>query len=210
MTARYLFALALSPLLFTGGLEDRQPASHSSRQAPQRAPAPPRPPGVVSVEQAIALTNGWARLAEGQSGPAADAAQALLAKHPRSAAALAFAVDATIARSGAAAALGQDETWLGSRLLDEPLAVRRIAHAMLWEEASQRQDVMARVEALNALASDGDPAAAAELSKAVSSGSPQSRSRCQRRPARRPIADWRTRARRKSCPDHQRPRRERQ
>ncbi len=147
MTARYLFALVLSPLLFTGGLEDRQPASHSSRQAPQRAPAPPRPPGVVSVEQAIALTNGWARLAEGQSGPAADAAQALLAKHPRSAAALAFAVDATIARSGAAAALGQDETWLGSRLLDEPLAVRRIAHAMLWEEASQRQDVMARVEA---------------------------------------------------------------
>jgi HEAT repeat protein len=39
---------------------------------------------------------------------------------------------------------------------------------MLWEEGSQQQDVLARMEALHALASDGDRAAASELAKAVS------------------------------------------
>ena len=77
-------------------------------------------------------------------------------------------VDATIASAGATAALGQVQAWLGSRPLDEPLVVRRIAHAMLWEEGSQQQDALARMEALRALAGDGDQAAASELARAVS------------------------------------------
>lgn len=111
-------------------------------------------------------------MAESQFAAAANAARTLLAAHPRSIAALSLAVDATIASSGAIAALDQYEGWLDGRPLDEPHVVRRIASAMLWEEASQRQDAVARVEALHALADDGDTTAAAELEKAVSATDP--------------------------------------
>lgn len=123
----------------------------------------------ASVEEAVLLTNGWARIAEGQFAIAANSARAYLTAHPHSLAALSLLVDAMIPVSGATAGLDQYEAWLGSRTLEEPMVVRRIAHAMLWEEASQQQDLLARIEALHALANDGDAAAARELARAVSS-----------------------------------------
>jgi HEAT repeat protein len=167
MTARFLFALVLSPALLLAAPQDRPGKSPAPEVQTRRAPTP-RPITAASMEEALLLTNGWARIAEGQFDVAANAARAFLATHPRSLTALSLVVDATIPSSGALAALGQYEAWLGSRPLDEPLVVRRIAHAMLWEEASQRQDVLARMEALHALATNGDAAAAAELAKAVS------------------------------------------
>ncbi len=169
MTARFLFALVLSPALLLAAPQDRPQKPQAPRAQPQRAPTP-RPITAASVEEAVVLTNGWARVAEGQFPVAANAARTFLVTHPRSLPALSLAIDATIAASGAMAALGQYEAWLGSRPLDEPLVVRRIAHAMLWEEGSQQQDMLARMEALHALASDGDAAAARELAKAVSPG----------------------------------------
>lgn len=123
----------------------------------------------ASVEEAVLLTNGWARIAEGQFAIAANSARAYLTAHPHSLAALSLLVDAMIPVSGATAGLDQYEAWLGSRTLEEPMVVRRIAHAMLWEEASQQQDILVRIEALHALANDGDAAAARELARAVSS-----------------------------------------
>jgi HEAT repeat protein len=166
MTARLLVVLALFPaLLYASPEQPPKKASAPPSPAPRR---PPRPVTAMSVEESVALTNGWARLAEGQFDIAAEAARTVLAKHPHSLPALALALDAIIAASGPVAALDQYEAWLGSRPLDEPLMVRRIAHAMLWENASQRQDLLARIEALHSLADDGDPAAKAELAKAVS------------------------------------------
>jgi HEAT repeat protein len=166
MTARVLSALLLFPVVL-GAQQPHRPQKPPSPQTQTPRPGP-RPITAVSVDEAVVLTNGWARLAEGQFAIAAQVAHTFLARHPRSVAALSLAVDATIASSGSVAALDQYETWLGSRPVDEPLVVRRIAHAMLWEDASQRQDVLARIEALRALAGDGDAAAAAELARAVS------------------------------------------
>jgi HEAT repeat protein len=167
MTARFLFALALFPTLLVAAPQARPQKPPAPQAQPRGAPAP-RPITAASVDEAVVLTNGWARIAEGQFAVAANAARTFLAAHPRSLPVLSLAIDATIAASGAMAALGQYEAWLGPRPLDEPLVVRRIAHAMLWEEGSQQQDVLARMEALHALVSDGDAAAARELAKAVS------------------------------------------
>lgn len=167
MTARFLSAFVLFPALLLGAPQERPQKPPVPQAQAQRAPAP-RPITAASVEEAVVMTNGWARITEGQFTVAAGAARTFLATHPRSLPALSLVVDATIASAGATAALGQYEAWLGSRPLDEPLVVRRIAHAMLWEEGSQQQDALARMEALRALAGDGDQAAASELARAVS------------------------------------------
>src|SRR5262245_26211645 len=111
MTARFLVALLLFPVLLSAAREDQQPKKPSASQAqpPRRAP---RPKTAMSVEESVALTNGWARLAEGQFDIAADTARSVLAKHPHSLAALSLAVDATIGSAGATAALGRYEAWL--------------------------------------------------------------------------------------------------
>ena len=57
--------------------------------------------------------------------------------------------------------------WLGQRTLEEPAVLRRIATALLREAATQSENTTARLEALRALAADGDGAAAAELASAV-------------------------------------------
>src|SRR5687767_14857096 len=94
-------------------------------------PTPPPRPGSIARDEAIALTQGWAMLAEGHADKAAARASEILAVYPRSAAALSLAVEANIARAGAHAGLAQYELWLGSRALEEPSIVRRIAVALL-------------------------------------------------------------------------------
>ena len=81
-----------------------------------------------------------------------------------------LAVEVAIARGGSQAALSQYERWLGQRTLEEPAVLRRIAQALLKEAAAQSENAVARLEALRALAADGDAAAAAQLQTASTKG----------------------------------------
>ena len=134
-------------------------------------PAPPPRPGAVGVEEATALTQAWALLAQGLTAEASRRAAQVLAAYPRSAGAIALAVETEIARAGSVAGLDQYERWLGSRALEEPSIVRRVAVALLHEMVSAGPQDAARLQALRALAADGDAAAATELSKALETGS---------------------------------------
>ena len=83
-------------------------------------------------------------------------AQELLRKTPRSANALALAVDAAIVLHGSTAGLDQYERWLGSRTLEEPGILRRISSAALHEAA---RNPATRLLALRGLAGAGDESA---------------------------------------------------
>lgn len=131
----------------------------------------------MSVEAATELTNGWAQLAEGRPVEALIHAQRVLDKEPRSVAGMVLAIEADIANHGAAAGLAQYEHWLGARTLEEPGALRRIARAVLVEGATQKADQGARIEALRALAADGDPQAAREVTDLIAHGAIPTRSR---------------------------------
>lgn len=133
----------------------------------QQARPPASMPGAMSVEERTTIAQGWALLAQGLLDEAAARAAKALAASPRSPAALALAVEVAVTRGGAQAGLRQYETWLGQRTLEEPALVRRIAFALLREAASQSEHTTARLEALHALAADGDAAAAAELATAA-------------------------------------------
>jgi HEAT repeat protein len=163
MLRRNLIVFAIGLSLGVGSAIAQQPA-------PRRSPASARPAAAISVDEAAVLTNGWALLAEGQYAQAATKAAQFLAIHPRSGAALVLAVEAELARGGAAAGLRGYEGWLRQRKLEEPLVLRRVALALLREEAAQTQDSEARLEALLALADEGDKSASAELGSFATAG----------------------------------------
>jgi HEAT repeat protein len=127
-------------------------------------------PGAIAVNEAIELTNGWGLLAQGLPNDAAARAQRVLAAYPRSAAALVLAVEAEIARGGGGAGLAVYEQWIGARPLEEPSTVRRIAFALLHELARDQKAGAARLEAVRALAADGDESASQLLAAAVVGG----------------------------------------
>ena len=129
------------------------------------------------MEDATELTNGWALLTEGRAAQALARAEGVLARDPRSAAALSLAVDAEIARAGALAGLARYERWLGARTVEEPGILRRVARALLLEESSQRSDESARTVALRALAEDGDARAAQMVASVAAHGDLPPRSR---------------------------------
>ena len=129
----------------------------------QQAPQKQRDQAVL--DEATALTNGWALLAQGLVQDAAARAAATLETYPHSIAALSLAVEADIARGGPYAGLDTYERWLGGRQLEEPGVVRRVARAVLRPAALDESDGLARLEALIALSDDGDAEASAELSK---------------------------------------------
>jgi HEAT repeat protein len=138
--------------------------------AQQTAPAKSRLPGALGVEEATTITQGWALVTQGLYADAAAKATKALTENPRGAAALVLAVEVEMARGGSQAALAQYERWLGQRTWEEPAVLRRIAQALLREAAQDRQHDAARIEALRALASDGDAGASAELTNAASKG----------------------------------------
>jgi hypothetical protein len=143
----------------------------SGPQGPgSNTPLPPRP-SAGSADEAVELTNGWALLAQGLAPQAAARAAKMLEAYPRSAAVLAFAVEADLTRAGAAAGLSIYERALGTRTIDEPLIVRRIAMAVLREHAQSSPDAAARLDALRALSTDGDKAALTELQREAANGS---------------------------------------
>jgi HEAT repeat protein len=142
------------------------------------APAqqPPRPqtsattPGALSIEERTIIAQGWALLAQGLLDDAATRAARALESSPRDPSAIVLAVEVAVTRGGAQAGLSQYERWLGQRTLEEPALMRRIGIALLRESASQTEHLTARLEALRALAADGDAAAAAELTAAANAG----------------------------------------
>lgn len=142
-------------------------AAVPARAASSQISAPPQAQGT----EAAALADGWARLSKGDAAGAAAIAAQALAREPLSAAAAALAVDAELARGGTVAGLDAYEKWLGSRRLDDGYVLRRVARALLREASTGKQAGPPRVEALQALAADGDADAIAALQSAASSGS---------------------------------------
>jgi len=119
----------------------------------------------VSDETAM-LAQGWAALAAGDAGKAAERAQAVLARYPQSVGALALVVEAALARGGAMAGLTTYESWLGTRKLEDPFVVRRIAIASL-RETMNSKDASGRLIALKSLAAEGDAEALSILAAAA-------------------------------------------
>ena len=115
------------------------------------------------------LADGWALLAKGDAAAAAVKASQELARDPRSVAALVLAVEADLARGGASAALATYEKWLGNRRVDAAYVLRHVARALLVESSVQQPVTNARIDALVALAADGDQDAAAKLEQAMTS-----------------------------------------
>jgi HEAT repeat protein len=142
------------------------PAGMDAQQIPT-VPAAARP---SSGEDVAAVAQGWLLLSQGSAPQAAARAKEVLRVFPTSPGALALAVEAAIAGGGATAGLRQYEDWLGRRTMEEPLLLRRIARAVLVEAIDPRSDPRARIEALRALASDGDARAVEALRTGASGG----------------------------------------
>jgi HEAT repeat protein len=132
-------------------------------------PAAPQNPPAANAEAAL-LAEGWGRLAKGDADGAALIASRAIARQPLSSAALALAIDADLVRAGASAALTTYEKWLGGRTIDAAYALRRIARALLIEWSGGQVDRTARVDALRALAADGDGDASTAIQQAEASG----------------------------------------
>lgn len=140
-------------------------ASAAPLAAQNKATAPPR--GSVNVTEAIELTNGWAMLAEGRTAEALVRADRVLAANPRSVAAFVLAVETEVARGAWPAALTRYERWIGSRPLEESSILRRIAVGVLRELGDPKRNPATRLEALRALAEDGDGDAIGALHQGV-------------------------------------------
>src|SRR5579872_5468814 len=118
-------------------------------------------PGLAGI-----LAEGWNALGTGDIAKASRAADRALADAPRSAAAVALAVEVEIAKGGPLSGLNVYERWLGGRRVDDAYALRRIAEAHLNSVVRAGKEP-ALAEALKALAADGDQQAAAQLSSAA-------------------------------------------
>lgn len=132
------------------------------------APALAQTPTAASGEVTI-LAEGWAALRQGDVALASSAAERAIAESPRSAAAVALAVEVDIVRGGPMAGLAPYERWLGPRKVDDAYVLRRVAHAHLRTVAADRKHP-ARLEAVAALTAEGDRDAGAELAGAAANG----------------------------------------
>ena len=123
------------------------------------------PSAAIPVAEAAAIAQYWALIAEGKFDEAAKTIGGLALKYPKNVAVVTLLVETDIARGGALTALTSYETWLGSREVEEPGVLRRIARAVLYEWARQASDLNARNEALVVLARDGDAEAIAAIAR---------------------------------------------
>ncbi len=140
------------------------PALASAQDQPASAPAAPaRPPGTAIAAELKVVAEGWALLAQGDFPRAAAKAEQAIKVAPRHPSAVWLALEVEIARGESRAGLDYYDRWIGQRTLEEPAMLRRISTSSLREEASQRQEPAARLEALRGLAEDGDARAADEL-----------------------------------------------
>jgi HEAT repeat protein len=120
------------------------------------AQPPSMPPSAIRSDEASQVATGWVLVTEGKPAEAAQLATQVLARNPRSVPALTLLIEADIARGGSTTALASYESWLGTRTLEEPSILRRIARALLYEYARQERDIAARAESLKALVAEGD------------------------------------------------------
>ncbi|CAN5826384.1 hypothetical protein BH18ACI5_BH18ACI5_07390 [soil metagenome] len=133
------------------------------------ADAQPRSTAAATSSFPGALSQGWAALAAGDLVKAAKLAESAIAEQPRSAAAVALAVEIDFSRSGPLAGLAAYERWLAGRKVEDPYILRRIAYEHLrW--VTQHTTHPARLEAAKALTADGDPQAAATLLRGAAGG----------------------------------------
>ena len=132
-------------------------------QAPEQMPTVP--PASIPVAEAAAIAQYWVLIAEGKFDEAAKTVGGLASRYPRNVAVLNLLVETEIARGGALTALTSYESWLGTRQVEEPGVLRRIARSVLYEWARQETDTNARNEALVVLARDGDADAAAAITR---------------------------------------------
>ena len=95
-------------------------------------------PSETADGHAIALAKGWAALTKGDLTQAVAAAHRALAGAPRSAAALALSVEVEIVGKGPIAGLNAYEQWMGTKKVDEPYVLRRVATAFLQAAVRQR------------------------------------------------------------------------
>ena len=128
-------------------------------------------PGAGSsiTEEAILVYQGWRMLSDGDAGQAAQHATKILVTYPRSIAGLTLLVEAEIVRAGPLAALGAYERWLGNRKIEDGYVIRTVARTML-RELITSSDAGARLEALKALAADGDDEALGLLKQPADGG----------------------------------------
>jgi HEAT repeat protein len=130
------------------------------------APASPQDQAASRAEAAV-LAEGWTLLARGDAAGAALRASKVLGQNQNSTAAVALAVESGIVSGGSSGGLTAYEKWLGSRKVDDAYVLRRVARALLIEASGQKPNTTARLDALKALAADGDSAAAAALEQAL-------------------------------------------
>jgi HEAT repeat protein len=133
----------------------------------QTSQATQRPAPSPQVAEGTELTNGWALLTEGKADLAIARADRVLAANPRSVGAFVLAIEAELQRGASSAALARYDRWLGGRTLEEPSVLRRIATGVLREASTDKTSLSARLDALRALAEDGDAQAAATLQQGV-------------------------------------------
>lgn len=115
------------------------------------------------------LAEGWTALRQGNLPQAAQIAEQLIVDFPRSVAVVALAIEVDVRRGAALAGLASYERWLGSRRVDDPYALRRIAQAHL-ETIAANPSHGARIQAARSLAADGSAEARAELARAAANG----------------------------------------
>jgi hypothetical protein len=130
--------------------------------APAIAQSTPRT-ATTAAPDAAAIARGWTLLSSGDKAQASKLSTQLLSRYPRSEAVLALAIEVEVARGGALAGLDVYERWLGTRTVEAPYAVRRVAGAVLREIASGDPDRATRFAAIEALIADGETDAAALL-----------------------------------------------
>ncbi len=140
------------------------------RAAAQTPAVPVLPAASMPVEEAAAIAQYWALVAERRFDEAASTIGRFLSRYPTNISAFALLIEVDIARGGSATALASYETWLGPRTLEEPGVLRRVARATLYEWARQATNGPARSEALEALAQDGDAAALGVVSALIQEG----------------------------------------
>ena len=143
-------------------------SSAAAQQKPAQKPVLP-PPG-ASREEAAEVATFWVQIAAGKAAEVASRARQLLEKYPRSAAVLSVVIETDIVTGSASRALTTYDAWLRGRLVEEPLIIRRMARALLFEFGRHDGDRLAQSEALLALVDDGEPVAREMLTTMAQSG----------------------------------------
>ena len=126
--------------------------AHPSAQTPAQQ--------ATSQTPDVLLKQGWALLDQREFPGASAVARTLADRFPKNPLVEALVIEVSIATSGPIAGLGSYEGWLRSGNEEDRDLQRRVARGFLREAAADKTRNMARLEALDALLADGDPAAA--------------------------------------------------